>query len=109
MAFIVKTLAAGTLGGAGTTSLYSVPAGTSALVTSVRLTNNGANTPDITLLVDPSGSAVARRITKQAYALPIGGSMVMEDVVTLGQGDALQIYASTTPNVGWMINGVERE
>ncbi len=109
MAFIVKTLAANTLTAAGTTSLYAVPAGKSALVTSVRLTNNGANTPDVTLLVDPSGSAVARRITKQAYALPIGGSMVMEDVVTLGQGDALQIYVSATPNVGWMINGVERE
>ena len=109
MAFIVKTLAANTLTAAGTTSLYAVPAGKSALVTSVRLVNNGANTPDVTLLVDPSGSAVARRITKQAYALPVGGSMVMEDVVTLGQGDALQIYASATPNVGWMINGVERE
>ena len=109
MAFIVKTLAANTLTAAGTTSLYAVPAGKSALVTSVRLVNNGANTPDVTLLVDPSGSAVARRITKQAYALPIGGSMVMEDVVTLGQGDALQIYASATPNVGWLIYGVVRE
>ena len=39
MAFIVKTLAANTLTAAGTTSLYSVPAGKSALVTSVRLTN----------------------------------------------------------------------
>jgi hypothetical protein len=34
----------------------------------------------------------------------------MEDAVTLGQGDKLQVLVSgTSPSIGWMANGVERE
>jgi hypothetical protein len=109
MAFIIKPLAVGNI--AFTTGiLYSVPAGKSAIISSVRLTNNSsANSAQVNLLVAPSGGAGVR-ITKKDYALAVNGAMVMEDEVTLGPSESLQwLVTQTSPTIHYLVNGVERE
>jgi hypothetical protein len=109
MAFIVKPLAVGNIG-MSTGTLYTVPAGKSAIISSVRLTNNSAaNSALVNLLVSPSGGSDVR-ITRKDYSLAVGGAtMVMEDEVTLGPGEALRwLVTQTSPAVHYLVNGVER-
>jgi len=111
MAFIVKTLGAGTLVAASVTAdLYTVPSGKSALVSSLRLVNGtSAVTSTLNLYVKPSG-ANARHIHKPAFTIPASQSVIIEDLVSLGQGDKIQLHTgSTTPSLGYMVNGLERE
>lgn len=111
MANIIKTLKAGNLMGAGTT-VYAVPAGKSALVKSIRLVNGlttGATTA-LNLYVKPSGAGTARRIHDRNFTIATKGSLVIDDVVTLGQGDELQIeLAGGSQDLFYMFNGIERE
>ena len=110
MAFIIKPLAVGNIA-ATTGILYSVPAGKSAIISSVRLTNNNsANSAQVNLLVAPSGGSGVR-ITKKDQSLAVNGAtMVMEDEVTLGPGESLQWLATqTSPTIHYLVNGVERE
>jgi hypothetical protein len=110
MAFVIKALGSGTVTTAGSSDLYTVGAGKSALVNNTRFANNSANSATLTFLVKPSGAATARRLSARDVSLPVGGALVMEDAVTLGQGDKLQVLVSgTSPSIGWMANGVERE
>ncbi len=112
MAFIVKALGAGTWTLTGSYDPYTVPDGKSAMVMSVRLANGSATiAPTVNVYVKPSG-ATARRIAKKDHVLALGTSLVLEDVLTLGQGDKVQVVLSLgggAPDVGWMVNGVERE
>jgi hypothetical protein len=113
MAFIVKALGAGTRTVTGSADLYTVPDGKSAMVTSVRLANGSATIiPTVNVYVKPSGAAPARRVAKKDHSLAVGSALVLEEVLTLGQGDKVQLNLSGglgPPEVGYMINGVERE
>lgn len=113
MAIIIKSLGANTITGAGTTTAYTVPASRSALVKSIRLTNGltGGQTAALNLYVKPSGAgSTARRIHDKNFTIAAKGSLIIEDAVTLGQGDALQIEsASGSQDIGYLINGIERE
>jgi hypothetical protein len=57
MAFIIKPLGKQTVTSSGTATLYTVPAGKSALVNSIRMVNGdtSAATPSLKLFVKPSG------------------------------------------------------
>jgi hypothetical protein len=111
MALIIKTIASGTIAtGGGTVDLYTVPTGKSVLVTSVRFANNGPSGASITLLVRPSGAGTSRRLSANLVPLGVGNAVVMEDAVTLGQGDKLQVFPSaSSPGFDWMVNGLLRE
>ena len=110
MAFIIKPLAVGNIG-LSTGTLYTVPAGKSAIISSVRLTNNSAaNGAQVNLKVAPTGGSDVR-IIKKDYALAAGGAtMVMDDEVTLGPGEALRwAITQSSPTIHYLVNGVERE
>jgi hypothetical protein len=112
MAIIVKSLGSGTLTVSGTATVYTVPASKSALINNLRLVNgNSSVSAALNLWVRPSGGAsVSRRIYDKGFTLAASESKVIEDVVTLGQGDALQIeLGNNTQSIGYMVNGIERE
>jgi hypothetical protein len=112
MAFIIKALGAANITALGSTDLYTVPDPKSALVSSVRLAHGGTvDSLAVNLYVKPSG-ATARRLINQNTSIAVGGAFVMEDLVTLGKGDKIQlsVVSGTTPfTLGWMVNGLERE
>jgi hypothetical protein len=111
MAIIVKLLAAETFS-ASSKDLYTVPNGKSAIVRSVRLVNGNASpTPTMNLYVKASGaSTIARRLHDKDFTISAKGGLVVQDAVTLGQGDKIQLtLASAQGNTSFMVNGVERE
>jgi hypothetical protein len=110
MAFVIKALGSGTYMATGTKDLYVVPVPKSALVTSVRLANGSTtNSTTVNLSVFPSAGGSAR-IAEKDYVIAVGAMLLMEDIVTLGQGDKIQMaVAGTSPTVGYMVNGVERD
>jgi hypothetical protein len=112
MAFIIKALGTGNMTALGSSDLYTVPDPKSAVVSSVRLAHGGTvDTLSVNLYVKPSG-ATARRLINQNATIAAGAALVMEDLVTLGKGDKIQlsIVSGTTPfTLGWMVNGLERE
>jgi len=110
MANIIKALGANTITITGTHDLYTVPASGSAIVNSIRLVNGTtAVTSALNLYVVPSGGT-ARRIHKKDFTLPASGSQILQDPVTLGQGDKVQLNIATgaAPTMGYMLNGIER-
>jgi hypothetical protein len=109
MAIIIKALGFGTAT-TSTANFYVVPTGKSALVNNVRLINRATSpATSMNLSVQPSGG-IARRIHKKDFSMTAGQSLVLEDAVTLGQGDAIQLtIGSTTPSVDYMVNGVEKD
>ena len=111
MAFIVKALGAGTLTLTGTSDLYTVPDPKSAIVNNVRLVNGTtAVTTAMNLYVKPSGGT-AMRIYKKDFTLAASTSLVLDDLVTLGKGDKVQINipGPTSPSLAYMVNGLERD
>ena len=110
MAMIIKTLKSGNLVPAGTTA-HAVPSGKSWLIKNIRLVNGLTSGPTaaLNLYVKPSGGT-ARRIHDRNFTIATKGSLVLDDVVTLGQGDELQIeLASSSQDLSYMVNGIERE
>lgn len=110
MALIIKTLGIGNKTISGPQDLYTVPASKSALVTSARLVNVGANSASTSVMVRKSGGATDYYLTKCNYTTTAGASLVMEDPVTLGSGDKLRVdITGTTPSIDFQVNGVERD
>lgn len=112
MAIFIKNLAAGTLIGPGTTKVYKVPVGSSAMIKNIRLVNGLANIPTtvLNLLVRPYGSTQPRLICPRNFTIEANGSLVIDDVLTLGAGDELEIVlASGGQELAYVISGVEKE
>jgi hypothetical protein len=109
MALIIKVLGAGVISNTTLTDIYTATQ-TSAVISNLRVVNYTANPALMHLYVKPAGSAYNRRIEKPAYTISAGGEYVMQDVVTVGEGDKLQIaLTGTSPTASYMINGMERE
>jgi len=110
MAFIVKTLGAGTVTQTGSpVDLYTVPDPKSAIVSSVRFANNDtSNQMTLNVYVKPSGTT-ARRIAKKDHVVAAKGTLVIEDAVTLGKGDKIQVNQSGPGTLDYMVNGLERD
>jgi hypothetical protein len=114
MAFIIKPLGIGSTTVLGSNDLYMVPDPKSALVSSVRLAHGGTvDSLAVNLYVKPfAGDTTARRLIKTNTTIAVGSTFVMDDLVTLGKGDKIQlsVVSGTTPfSLAWMVNGVERE
>ncbi len=112
MAFIIKSLGTKTIVFSGTTTtLYTVPTGKSALVNNIRLSNGNpsAASPQLKLQVKPSGGT-ARNIDDVDFTIGQLASRNIEDVITLGQGDEVQLATgSGTTSVTCVLNGLEKE
>ena len=110
MAFIIKALGSGTITAVGSQDLYTVPVPKSALVTSVRLANGSTvNAATVNLSAVPSAGGSAR-ISEKDYVIAVGAMLLITDAVTLGQGDKIQVnVVGTSPTVGYIVNGVERD
>lgn len=112
MAFIIKPLGKQTVTASGTATLYTVPAGKSALVNNIRMVNGDASapTPTLKLFVKPSG-ATSRQIHDVNFTLSARQLLRFEDVVTLGEGDAVQLYLNNTHAQGitCVLSGLEKE
>lgn len=112
MAFIIKALGSNNITTVGTTPLYTVADPKSAIVSSVRITNiSTLNAATVNLQVKASGGATtARQIAKPNFVINVGAMLLMEDLVTLGKGDRIQVVVSaTSPNLDWMVIGLERD
>lgn len=86
MAIIIKALGADTITASGTTTAYTVPASKSAVVKNIRLVNgNTSDTPALNLFVKPSGTPSPMHIHTMDFIIPASTTLVIGDVVTLGQ------------------------
>ncbi|MCI0748446.1 MAG: hypothetical protein L0Y58_23820 [Verrucomicrobia subdivision 3 bacterium] len=113
MAITIKALGANIIAAIGTTALYSVPAGKSAVVKNIRLVNNHATlaTPVLNLYAKPA-SGTARRIYNKDFTIPAKEDFIIEDVVTLGTLDKIELNLATAPpseGIAFMVSGVERD
>ena len=112
MAFIIKPLGKQNVTASGTATLYTVPAGKSALVNNIRMVNKDVTnpTPSMTLNVVPSGGT-ARHINNVNFTITARQLATIEDVVTLGGGDAISLILPTnhTQGIACVVSGVENE
>jgi hypothetical protein len=109
MALIIKTLAAGS---ASLTSndLYTVPASKSAVVYNIRLVNDATVSSTTNLQVKPSNTSLpTARLYKKDHSIPAGGMLLVEEQVTLGQGDKIQLLISQGFGMHFILSGVERD
>ncbi|HVR37013.1 MAG TPA: hypothetical protein VMS21_14300, partial [Methylomirabilota bacterium] len=70
---------------------------------------NTTNQVTLNVYVKPSGTT-ARRVAKKDHVVAAKGTLVIEDAVTLGKGDKVQVnLAGTGTTVDYMVNGLERD
>lgn len=77
------------------TELYVVPAATTALVNSLRVTNDNSTSSEITVNLYPGGGATAHALLR-TYSLPVRGTMDVFGGVTciIESGDVLKVLSS---------------
>lgn len=75
--------------------LYEVPAATTALVSSLRVTNANSTSSEVTLNLYPGGGATAHSLLR-TYSLPVRGTMDTFSGVpcVLEAGDILKVLTS---------------
>ena len=78
------------------TSLYTVPASTSAVVSSMTITNLGASSATYRIAVRPAGASIANQ-HYLAYDISIAtlDTMTLTLGLTLATTDVISVYAST--------------
>lgn len=108
MADVLKIL--GQLAAAATTeaSLYTVPASTTAIVSTMSVCNRSATAATFRIGFDQGGGGIATSDWVY-YDLPIAGndSFLVTAGFSLGAGDIIRVYASTA-NLSFQAFGVER-
>ena len=85
------------------TTLYTVPDANVAIVSSLRVTNENANTTNLTVAVYPGGGATSYKLLK-AYLLPTSQTMDVLSGVTcvLQAEDVLKITSSVSDVDFWL-------
>jgi len=114
MAFIIKPLGLNNVTVSGTTSLYTVPAGKSALVNNIRLVNGHATaaTPTLNLFVKPSSASSQHLYMHNVnFTLALKELLLFDNVLTLGEGDAVKLAMSSNHSLGvsCVLSGVESD
>lgn len=105
MTLAIKQLAQGQLP-SSTGDLYTIPAGTQALIKTIKLVNTSTGTETVNLYLKPSGGT-ARRIIPRDLQFQAGYLLVVDDELTLEAGDKLQGDTTTASKVDYTISGVE--
>ena len=103
----IKILGQSNPSAATLTVAYTVPANTSAVISSMWICETGGGTPTFRLAILSKGAEVAT----QSYvffdkALVANQTIVAPGGITLGQGDEVSVYASDG-NVAFSVFGVE--
>jgi len=103
--YTVSLLADGQLAGAKA-AIYTVPAATRVIVSTITLVNENAANRTVNLYILPSGGA-SRRILPVDMPLEAESMWIHSDEFTLGPGDAIEGDASVAADVDYTISGVE--
>jgi hypothetical protein len=107
MATNYKVLGQSAPGATTATTLYTVPASTEAVISSIVIANRGATTSTFRLSVRPNGTAQANQ-HYLAYDVPIAAndSTTLTLGITVDAADVITGYGSTA-NLSWNVFGTE--
>lgn len=108
MADTYKVLGQSDPGAASLTTIYTVPALTSAVVSTITVANRSATATTFRLAIRPAGAAIANQ-HYIAYDNPIAGneSIALTLGITLATTDVVSVYA-TLATVSFNVFGVEK-
>jgi len=89
-------------------TVYTVPGGTSAVISTINICNPDSLTRAIRVAAVPSGNTLAQK-HYIAYETPIAAtdSVALSIGLTLAAGDFISVYANSTSNVSFGIFGSE--
>jgi hypothetical protein len=107
MASIYKVLGQSAPAATTATNVYTVPAATEAVISTIIIANRGATAATFRLSVRPAGASQANQ-HYVAYDVPIAGndSTTLTLGITLAATDVLTVYGSTA-NLSFNVFGTE--
>ncbi len=92
---------------AAETTIYTVPAATTAVLSSLRVTNSNASNALITAVLCPSGGATGYHVLK-SYVLPVNATMdVFSGVSFVMEATDVIKVTSTQANVDFVLSYLE--
>jgi len=78
------------------TTLYTVPASTSAMVSTINVCNRDSGSDTFRIAVRPAGAALAaQHYLAYDVGIPANDSIAVTIGVSLGAGDVLEVYAGS--------------
>jgi hypothetical protein len=107
MPTVYKTLGQSAPAATTNTNLYTVPASTSAVVSTLVVANRAASAATFRIAIRPAGAAIANQ-HYIAYDVPVGASdsTTLTLGITLATTDIITVYASTA-NISFNAFGSE--
>jgi glucose-6-phosphate dehydrogenase assembly protein OpcA len=107
MPTVYKTLGQSAPSATTNTNLYTVPASTSAVVSTLVIANRAASAATFRIAIRPAGAAIANQ-HYIAYDVPVGASdsTTLTLGITLATTDIITVYASTA-NISFNAFGSE--
>lgn len=89
-------------------TVYTVPASTSTVVSTIMVCNPDANVRSFRIAVVPSGQSLTQK-NYIAYetAIPATDSIALTMGVTMGANDSISVYANNTANMSFCVFGSE--
>lgn len=97
MATTYKVLGTSNPAATTATSLYTVPAATSAIVSTINICNQNANPASFRLAIRPAGATLANNhYIAFDTAVPGNDSIALTMGITLAATDVITVYASST-------------
>jgi hypothetical protein len=116
MALVIRLLGAGSINTASTRVLYPdtvnfpVPAGVlGAIVNNVRIVNLAGSSVSVNLYYRPNGGAIPFRILDRNKAIAAGDVLVVKPELTLAAGDQIEIVTTGSPQLEYVVSGVEKK
>jgi glucose-6-phosphate dehydrogenase assembly protein OpcA len=107
MPTVYKTLGQSAPSATTNTNLYTVPASTSAVISTLVIANRAATSASFRIAIRPAGATVANQ-HYIAYDVPVGASdsTTLTLGITLAATDIITVYASTA-NLSFNVFGSE--
>lgn len=89
------------------TTLYTVPAATQTVVSTIHVSNLAASAATVRVAIRPAGAAIANQhYVAYDVSVPANGIFAMTEGFTLSATDVVSVYASTA-TVAFNISGAE--
>jgi hypothetical protein len=105
MAFVLKLLKAGQTNNGTATTLYTVPAATSAIISNIRFVNTSGSSATVNLFFKPGGSGSVRILDKDK-SVPSNDLLVVKPELTLAATDVIE--ATTSVAMDCVVCGMEK-
>lgn len=107
MATTYKVLGTSNPAAATATTLYTVPAATSAIVSTINVCNQAATNDFFRIAIRPAGATLAaNHYIAYNTVIPANDSMALTMGITLAATDVITVYAGTT-NMSFLAFGTE--